>query len=149
MSGMPRHSLGVQEHPRSRAEAKEGVSAMPAIRITRDHPNLMITVGCEPCPEPPEASFYDEETNSWQEPNPGFAADIYKQLEASVDHWPWCDITVTAHLGQLYGSAHMGAATYESEADFKSDPTYQDLVREAIKELQKQIDLTYPLICGE
>ncbi len=122
---------------------------MPAIRIARDHPNLMITIDCDPCPELPEHSFYDPETKTSGEPHPGIAADIYRQLKASVDHWPWCDITVTAHLGQLYGSAHMGAATYESEADFTSNPTYQELVQEVIDELQKQIDLTYPLICAE
>ena len=35
MSGMPRHRRGAQEHPRSRVEEKEGVSTMPAIRVSR------------------------------------------------------------------------------------------------------------------
>ena len=38
---------------------------MPAIRVNRD--NVVITIEIEPCDDPPEASFYDAETNSWQD----------------------------------------------------------------------------------
>jgi len=36
---MPWHWRGPQEHPRSRAEAIEGLSAMPAIQMSRDTDN--------------------------------------------------------------------------------------------------------------
>jgi hypothetical protein len=41
---------------------------MPAIRATRD--NVQVTIEIEPSVDPPEASFYDPETKSWQEPHP-------------------------------------------------------------------------------
>jgi hypothetical protein len=48
---------------------------MPAIRVNRD--NVQITVEIEPSDDPPEASFYDPETNSWQEPHPHFAKHVH------------------------------------------------------------------------
>ncbi len=61
---MPRYRRGAQEHPRSRVEQKEGVSTIPAIRVSRD--NVVITIEIEASVDPPEASFYDAETNTWQ-----------------------------------------------------------------------------------
>jgi hypothetical protein len=51
---------------------------MPAIRVNRD--DVQITVEIEPSDDPPEASFYDPETKSWQEPHPGFAKAV-RELE--------------------------------------------------------------------
>ena len=72
---------------------------MPAIRVNRD--NVVITIEIEASEDPPEASFYDGETNSWQEPHPGLAKQVHELEQVSVGDWAWCDVTLTARFSDL------------------------------------------------
>jgi hypothetical protein len=117
---------------------------MPAIRVTRD--KVEITIDIEPSDDPPEASFYDAETNSWQEPHPGFAKQVHELEQVSDGDWAWCDVTVTARFSDLTGTAYLGQRSYKDEADFKSDGYYGQMVDEAIHELQQHIDIVYSAI---
>jgi hypothetical protein len=112
---------------------------MPAIRVTRE--NVEITIDIEPSDDPPEASFYDAETNSWQEPHPNFARDVHELEKVSDGDWAWCDVTVTARFSDLTGTAYLGQCSYKDEADFKSDDYYSQMVDEAIHELQQHIEI--------
>jgi hypothetical protein len=49
---------------------------MPAIRVRRD--SVVITIEIEASVDPPEASFFGAETNSWQEPHPNFAKQVHE-----------------------------------------------------------------------
>jgi hypothetical protein len=117
---------------------------MPAIRVTRD--NVEITIDIEPSDDPPEASFYDRETKSWQELHPGFAKNVHELEKVSKRDWAWCDVTVTARFSDLTGTAYAGQCSYRDEADFKSDDYYGHMVDEAIDELQQHIDIVYAAI---
>ena len=119
---------------------------MPALRIAKGHPNLSITIETEPCQDSPEFSFFNAETNRYQEPSPGFADAVY-EVEARADGcWGWCDVTVRATLGGLEGTGTLSQCSYLSEADFKAGGYYEQMEAEALAELQTQIDLTYALI---
>ena len=117
---------------------------MPAIRVNRD--NVQITIEIEPSVDPPEASFYDAETNSWQEPHPNFAKQVHELEKVSDGDWAWCDVTVTARFSDLTGTAYLGQCSYKDEADFKSDGYYSQMVDEAIQELQQHIEIVYAAI---
>jgi hypothetical protein len=92
---------------------------MPAIRLSRD--NVVITIDIEASADLPEASFYDAETNSWQEPHPGFAKDVHELEKVSGGDWAWCDVNLTARFSDLTGPAYLAQCSYRDEADFKSD----------------------------
>jgi hypothetical protein len=117
---------------------------MPAIRVNRD--NVEITIDIEPSDDPPEASFYDAETNTWQEPHPNFAKHVHELEQVSDGDWAWCDVTVTARFSDLTGTAFLGQRSYKDEADFKSDGYYEQMVDDAIRELQQHIDIVYAAI---
>ena len=117
---------------------------MPAIRVSRD--NVVITIEIEASADPPEASFYDAETNSWQEPHLGFAEQVHELEQVSEGDWAWCDVTVTARFSDLTGTAYLGQRSYKDEADFKSDGYFNQMVDEAILELQQHIDIVYAAI---
>jgi hypothetical protein len=108
--------------------------------------NVEITIDIEPSDDPPEASFYDPETNSWQEPHPNFAKQVHELEQVSDGDWAWCDVTVTARFSDLTGTAYLSQRSYKDEADFKSDGDYSQMVDEAIHELQQHIDIVYAAI---
>ena len=117
---------------------------MPAIRVSRD--NVQITIEIEPSVDPPEASFYDPESNSWQEPHPNFAKQVHELEQVADGDWAWCDVTVTARFSDLTGTAYLGQCSYKDEADFKADGYYDQMVDEAIEELQQHIEIVYAAI---
>lgn len=70
-------------------------------------------------------------------------------VEEMVDKhglWGWCMVEVTARLANTKGTAHLGGCSYEDEEDFKKGGYYEQMVEEAIAELQQQIDEIYELI---
>ena len=117
---------------------------IPAIRMSRD--NVVITIEIEASVDPPEASFYDAETNTWQEPHPNFAKHVHELEQVADGEWAWCDVTVTARFSDLTGTAYLAQCSYKDESDFKSDGYYDQMVDEAIEELQQHIDIVYVAI---
>jgi hypothetical protein len=120
---------------------------MPAIKITRDHPNLVITVEAEECADSPEISFYDPRTKTRGEPSPGFADSVRKIVDRAEWPWGWCDVTVTVRLCDIKGEAYLSQCAYENEEDFvKNSGYYDQMLSEAFAELQENIDITYAAI---
>ena len=117
---------------------------MPAIRVTRD--NVQITIDIERSDESPESSFFDPETNTWQEPHPGFAKAVHELEQVAVGDWAWCDVTVIARFSNLTGTAFLAQRSYRDENDFKTDGYYDQMVDEAIAELQRNIDIVHVAI---
>ncbi len=86
---------------------------MPAIRVSRG--NVVITIEIEASVDPPDASFYDAETNSWEEPHPNFAKRFHALEQVSDCDWAWCDVTVTARFSDLTGTAYLAQCSYKDE----------------------------------
>ena len=74
-----------------------------------------------------------------------FADDVQEMID-DYGLWGWCQVTVEARLGPLVGRAYLGGCSYANEEDFKNGGYYDDLVDEAIEDLQSQIDELLPLI---
>lgn len=76
------------------------------------------------------------------------AADqaVENEILARLDNgdvWAWAHVTVTATFGgSRQGRANLGACSYESEADFRRDPYFTDMVREALEELASNLEST-------
>ena len=121
---------------------------MPAIRITKDTPGLTITI------RPEEEDFTPEE--SYRVPGVKHNEADVKQpfVEAANEMaeenglWGWCQ--VKTHCGAGPGSrasAYLGGCSYEDTEDFEQNSGYTDqMVKEALAELQKEIDAVYQLI---
>lgn len=55
------------------------------------------------------------------------------------DTWAWCMITVTAKWKEWTGKAYLGSCSYEDEASFKKDAYYQQMLDEALGDLNDSI----------
>jgi hypothetical protein len=65
---------------------------------------------------------------------------IAKQLEEG-NVWAWCVVCVVAHWRQgLSGTAYLSCCSYENEQGFKEGVCYQDKKKEALADLQRQVD---------
>lgn len=71
----------------------------------------------------------DAETARW----------IWEQLDSGND-WAWCQACVTAEYDGLTGRAYLGCCSYESEASFRECGYFDDLKKEALADLQAQLD---------
>lgn len=61
--------------------------------------------------------------------------------------WLWCDVEVKATYKGVSGSAYLGGCAYESEEDFKAGGYYEQMVSEALEELNSNIkDLVSELL---
>lgn len=76
-----------------------------------------------------------------------FDKECEDKILAELDdgnEWAWCCVKVTARLNQcpsLEGNAFLGGCSYESEEDFiKHSGYYEDMKRQALADLQKQVD---------
>jgi hypothetical protein len=99
---------------------------MPAIRVNRD--NVQITIEIEPSVDPPEASFYDAETNSWQEPHPGFAKQVHELEKVSDGDWGTTPTSLPPLGSPTSRHSLSGAVLVQDEADFKADGYYSQMV---------------------
>jgi hypothetical protein len=119
---------------------------MPAIRITKDTPGLTITIRPEEEDCTPEESYRVPGVQHNE-------ADVKRFVDAAnemVDEhglWGWCQVRLTAELGPLKGNAYLSGCSYEDTEDFEQSSGYTDqMLKEALAELQKEIDAVYTLI---
>ena len=73
---------------------------------------------------------------------------------AAGNEWAWCLAYVTVSFAGLVGHDSLGACSYHSEADFRQDGTYEDMVDVALGDLADQLISTRDALvsiglCGE
>jgi hypothetical protein len=117
---------------------------LPAIRVTKA--DVTITLRAEENDIGPEESYNIPGIKQ----SPRDAKHFVDAVEDMIDKhglWGWCQVTLTARVGPLKGEAHMGGCSYESDDDFiQNSGYYNDMVSDAIADLQNSIDATYALI---
>jgi hypothetical protein len=60
--------------------------------------------------------------------------------------WAWAAVTIVVAWGPFEGRAHLGCCSYADEEDFKQPGGYfDDMVAEALEELNRTISETYHL----
>lgn len=65
--------------------------------------------------------------------------EIIEAKESNL--WKWCIIELRATYGPFSGSSYLGGCSYESGEDFKAaNDYYDDMVQDAVMELQKEIE---------
>ena len=117
---------------------------MPAIRVTKA--DVTITLRAEENGIGPEEN-YDIPGIKQSPRDAKLFVDAVHDMIKKHGLWGWCQVTVTVRLGPLEGESHMGGCSYESEDDFiQSSGYYDDMVSDAIADLQNSIDATYALI---
>ncbi len=96
--------------------------------------NATVTLECEPEQETiyGNASAIDEETDRETE------RYILAELE-SGNEWAWCSVKVTVRFCDLSATDYLGCCSYESEAAFKADGYYTDMVRCGCVDLVAQL----------
>jgi|SRR6516162_7466093 hypothetical protein len=123
---------------------------MKAIQVDKETKGLVIKVETEETDSEPEISFYNWKTKTHEEPSEGFAGAVREVMKEADGIWGWCDVKVTARLGELEGVAYLAQCSYHNEEEFKQEGGfYEDMVETAIHELQKKINRTSELIKGE
>jgi hypothetical protein len=97
---------------------------------------IEVSLHCEPEDMPVRGNamssgntVVDEETES------AILADLN-----SGNLWAWCVVVVKAELHGLTGAAYLGGCSYKSEADFRADPYFTEMVKEAKADLVSQIN---------
>lgn len=71
--------------------------------------------------------------------DPAFDREVEADVEARLENtpWAWCTVKVTLHLGPFKASTYLGACSYNSEAEFRSDPYFEDMCAELRAEAGK------------
>lgn len=54
--------------------------------------------------------------------------------------WAWCVACVTVQWRGWTGRAYLGGCSYEAEEDFRADPYFDDMVGEALNNLQTRLE---------
>lgn len=83
-------------------------------------------------------------------PNDGMYADGFAESVAEMvdEHglWGWCSVNVQVEFAGLTGNAYLGGCSYKGEDDFKQCGYYEDMVNEAMQDLQSQVDKVVQLM---
>jgi hypothetical protein len=117
---------------------------LPAIRVTKA--SVYIRVTAEQNDESPEDSYRIPGIKQRKRDVDRFVESVNSMIDKD-DTWGWCQVTITAHFGPFNGKAHLGGCSYESEQDFVENSSYYDqMVAEAIEEVQQEINAAYEMI---
>jgi hypothetical protein len=117
---------------------------LPAIRVTKA--DVTITLRAEENDIGPEESYLLPGIKHSRRDAKLFVEAVEEMTEKH-GLWGWCQVTVTVRLGPLEGESHMGGCSYESDDDFiQNSGYYNDMVSDAIADLQNSVDATYELI---
>lgn len=95
--------------------------------------NAEISVTVEPEIEGPEGSF--DSGDAEQD-----AKDCAKiRADSEWNEWAWCMVKVTAKYKTWEGHDYLGGCSYESEADFRADGYYKDMIETSLEALADKI----------
>lgn len=77
-------------------------------------------------------------------------ADQDKELEERLirrlergDRWAWCCAAVTVSWGGWKETAYLGCCSYDGEDDFRKGGYYEQMVEEALEDLNKTLARTF------
>ena len=105
--------------------------------------DVEVTLAALPEDDTPGGHFgYDIE-----EENAEAVADVYRR--AGRSEWGWCVAHVRVALPgtSLHADAYLGGCSYESADDFKAGGYYDDMVAEALAELQAEAGTIAAKVC--
>lgn len=78
-------------------------------------------------------SAIDDETDKANE-------DMIREQLDNGNEWASCTVKVTASYKGLQAEDYLGGCSYKSEADFKKDGYYQDMMNNTYADIVKQIE---------
>ena len=118
---------------------------MPAIRITKDTPGVIISVTPHEEDVGPEESYRIPGVKQRESDVKRFVDSVNEMTE---EHglWGWCQVEVEAKFTTICGWAYLCGCSYVGKADFRAGGYYEQMEAEALAELQKEIDRVYTLI---
>ena len=73
--------------------------------------------------------------------DPDFVAAVNEMYMSAEGDWGWCRVAVEASFGGMCGVAHLGQCSYLNLDDFKAGGYYEQLVEEAVGELNSVVEL--------
>ena len=59
------------------------------------------------------------------------------------DQWAWCSVKVEVRWNGFRGTDYLGCCSYESEEDFRKSEYYNDMISEALAELNREVASTW------
>lgn len=106
--------------------------------LTKDSPGITVTLTCEPEDVSPYGNVQATEDDAADNLA---AARVVEELNQG-NQWAWCCVhVVVSYKGILKADRYLGCCSYESEAAFRSDGYFDDLVSECISDLDDQIKM--------
>lgn len=116
---------------------------MPAKRLRIEDVQISITIKDEDTS--PRSSWGGGITTRHSPESNAFVRRV-GEMQNEYGTWGWCQVTVIAKLGPLCGHAYLGECSYSGKDGFKKDNYYQNMVLEALADLQSQVNELYTLI---
>jgi len=104
-------------------------------KITKDTAGVSIQVSPEDEQEGPEGSFASGDDAADRED-----CAIVRRMLNRGNFWAWFCAKVTVSFDGLTSDQYLGACSYSDEADFRSCGYFNDMVSEAIDDLNTQIE---------
>ena len=81
----------------------------------------------------------------------GYAPGVVEDIQEMIDKhglWGWCWVDVQVRYGPLVGNATLGGCSYKDEDDFKRGGYYEQMVEEALDEVQQQAEELFNKLVG-
>lgn len=91
------------------------------------------------------ALVVEEEDLHWTDPVLCYAPELLTGFEEMVEKhglWGWCYVRVEATWPEapyMRGTAGLGCCSYESEEAFRKDAYFADLVKDAVEDLNREV----------
>lgn len=82
--------------------------------------------------------------------DPIVARDIKQKYDEGND-WAWCcvKVTVTHKQADFVSIQYLGGCSYENEEDFKKDLYYEDMVNDALGDIQSAMEEMFAFLCSK
>lgn len=96
--------------------------------------DVTVSFAAEPEDEPVAGQFATDEPERDRE----LEREILSRLGRG-DEWAWFCARVTVSWGSFSATDYLGCCSYESEEDFKKGGYYDDMVSEALGELNRKV----------
>ncbi len=125
----------------SNKKANKGRQTKPVAgptKITKETPGVSIQLIPEDEIEGPEGFFDSGNSPEDRAADLAMFKDMRARLNAG-DIWAWFSAKVTVSFDGLTSDQYLGACSYTDEADFRNDGVFDDMVSEAIDDLNAQI----------
>lgn len=105
-------------------------------KLTRDD----VKIGVECYPE--DADVRGNAMVSGDDEADKKAEDEIIELLESGEVWAWCCVEVAARWGSFSGHNYLGCCSYRNEGDFREGGYFEQMIQEAIDDLNQQVQAT-------